>query len=671
VISSGAIRLPNAARAVAPSLLFGLRLWSSVCLALYVAFCLQLDNPYWAGITAALVCQPQLGASLRRGWFRMIGTIVGGAAVVVLTACFPQHRAAFLVGLALWGAACALATTVFRNALGLGATLAGVTAAIIASDQLGATGGPNGQAFTLAVTRCSEVCVGIVCAGIILAGTDFGGAQRRLALLFAAVAAEISDRFADTFAQAGPHFPDTQPVRVELVRRVVALDSVIDEALGESSQLRRRRFVLTASVSGLFAALAGWRTVAVCLAQLPDEQARQEADAVLQIWPWQLRSVPAQGVATCWTTDPADLRRISEAAVQRLSASPAQTPSLRLLADQTAEVLQGIIRALDALALLVNDPTRPLPQGDSIRPGVPDWLPPLFDAARAFVTIGAFALFWIITAWPDGASAITFAAVGVILFAPRADQAYVGAMSFVVGTGFAAAVAVFIKFAVLPGLVTFAAFGLALGLVLVPAGALMAQPSYTATFTPVAAYFCVFVSPTNLMSYDPQQFYNRTLATLAGLVAAALSFRLLPPLAPALRTRRLLASTLRDLRRLATSATRRSRVGWRSRMYSRLSVLPDTAKPLQRARLVAALSLGGAIIQLCSLAHQLNAGTELDEPLKAIAGGKSAVAIARLGALDDVLAARQGRVALRARGCILAISQSLAQHAVYFDEGTE
>ena len=47
--------LTNAARAAGPPLLFGLRLWASVCLALYVAFWLELDNPFWAGTTAALV----------------------------------------------------------------------------------------------------------------------------------------------------------------------------------------------------------------------------------------------------------------------------------------------------------------------------------------------------------------------------------------------------------------------------------------------------------------------------------------------------------------------------------------------------------------------------------------------------------------------------------------
>src|SRR5262245_7246924 len=75
-----------------PALAFGLRLWASVCLAMYVAFWLELDAPSWAGTAAAIVCQPTLGASLRKSWFRLVGTIVGGVAIVVLTACFPQNR---------------------------------------------------------------------------------------------------------------------------------------------------------------------------------------------------------------------------------------------------------------------------------------------------------------------------------------------------------------------------------------------------------------------------------------------------------------------------------------------------------------------------------------------------------------------------------------------------
>jgi uncharacterized membrane protein YccC len=198
-IASRAALLADGLRAAGPPLLFGLRLWASACLALYVAFWLELDNAYWAGTTAAIVCQPHLGASLRKGWFRMIGTVVGAVAIVVLTACFPQDRAAFLVSLALWGAGCALVATLLRNFAAYSAALAGYTVAIIASDQLGAVGGLNGQAFTLAVTRASEICIGIVCAGVVLTWTDFGGAPRRLATLFAAFSAETRDDLAATY----------------------------------------------------------------------------------------------------------------------------------------------------------------------------------------------------------------------------------------------------------------------------------------------------------------------------------------------------------------------------------------------------------------------------------------------------------------------------------------
>ena len=50
-----------------PALMFGLRLWASVCLALYVTFWLELDNAYWAGTSAALMCQPHLGRRCARG----------------------------------------------------------------------------------------------------------------------------------------------------------------------------------------------------------------------------------------------------------------------------------------------------------------------------------------------------------------------------------------------------------------------------------------------------------------------------------------------------------------------------------------------------------------------------------------------------------------------------
>jgi uncharacterized membrane protein YccC len=663
---------PAVARALCsagPALLFGLRLWAAVCLALYIAFWLELDNAYWAGTTAAIVCQPSLGASLRKGSFRMIGTVLGAVAIVVLTACFPQSRVGFLLGLAVWGAICGFIATVLRNFASYAAALAGYTAVILAGDLLGATGGTHGEVFILAVTRVSEICIGIVCAGIVLAGTDFGRARQRLAAQLAAISAEITGGLSGMLA--APVGQETRSIRRDLIRRVIAIDPVIDEAIGETSDLRYRSGGLHTALEGLFAALSGWRLVANHLELLPNNQQRQEADAVLRSLPWEVRSAPIGGGAPRWMADARGLRTGCAAAVRALVALPAETPSLRLLAGGTAEALIGISRALKGLVLLTNS-DRGAQQDRVARFRVPDLLPAFVNATRVFIVMGVFELFWIVTAWPSGTSAITWSAIFVILFSPTADQAYANAKIRLLGIGLTASLAAIFKFAVLPGSETFVGLAISIGLVLVPAGALSTLSWQVAIFGSIASWFVPLVTPANPNTYDTLQFYNSTLAIVSGAGAAALAFRLLPPLSPGLQTHRLLALTLRDLRRLTTGPIPRTANEWEGRVYSRLSALPEQAEPLQRAQLMAALSVGTEIIRLRRVAHRFDQDTALDSTFDALARGDSSVAIERLAWLDQWLAALPGRGAratLRARSSILAMSEALAQHAAYFDSG--
>jgi hypothetical protein len=104
----------------------------------------------------------------------------------------------------------------------------------------------------------------------------------------------------------------------------------------------------------LFAALAGWRAVANHLVLLPHDAARQQAAATLQSGPQELRSLPESVEAARWLADPIGLHPICEATVRRLIALPTGTPSLRLLADKTAEVLAGLVDA--ALLCLLMTP---------------------------------------------------------------------------------------------------------------------------------------------------------------------------------------------------------------------------------------------------------------------------------------------------------------------------
>jgi uncharacterized membrane protein YccC len=353
---------------------------------------------------------------------------------------------------------------------------------------------------------------------------------------------------------------------------------------------------------------------------------------------------------------------------------PSDTPSLRLITDQTVRLLAGLSNVLDGLALLVTDPARHQRHRGRASLHVPDWLPAFVNAERAFLTIGAVEVFWIVSAWPNGALAITFAAISVIIFAPKADVAYAVAMSFMVGVGLAAVCAAVVAFAGLPNVETFAGFSIVMGLFLVPAGALMTQSWQPTIFAALAGNFVPLLAPANQANYDTVQFYNAALAIVLGCGAAALSFRLLPPLSPAKQSERLLTLTLRDLRHLATAAVRRPLGDWKNRMYSRLAALPDQAEPLQRAQLLTALSVGTEIIHLRRIAHQLGLVSEFDCALRTLARGNSVAATAELTAHDQRLALLeqgdpQTSLAQRARGRILVICDALVRHRSYFDAG--
>jgi uncharacterized membrane protein YccC len=658
--------LPEALARLAPPLLFAIRLWASVCLALFVAFWLELDSPYWAGGTAAIVCQPQLGASLRKGWFRMVGTIVGAVVIVVLTASFPQDRVGYLGSLALYCALCAFAATILRNFASYAAALAGTTAAIIAAANLGATGGASPDVFLLAVNRASEICIGI------LAGTDLGGARRRLAAAFADLAADTAGRFTRTLAE--PQTSDTLSERRDLLRRIIALEPAVDQTLGESSHVRFHTLTLERAVHGLFRALDGWRRVATHLSRSAGHD-NQLSETILERIPSELRSASEPGASKRWASDPVAPRRVCEAALRVLLAMPADTASLRLLADETAKVLSSLVDVLDGLALLVDAPRRSLGNAQNLRLGVSDWLPPLINAARAFVAIAVLTVFWLVTAWTSAASAIVFAASTILTLAPRGDLAYGGAIVAAVAVACMLPCAAIIKFGMLPAFETFPALCSVLGLFLIPAGLAMAgsrQPVAAAVFTTIAFVFLPLLAPTNPMSYDMAQFYNSALATFVGCGIAALAFALLPPLSPAVRTRRLLALALRDLRRLAVARRLPTSADWESRIYGRFLALPDQADPFERAQLLAALSVGAEIIHLRHFAPRFAAAAHLDAALEKFAQGNGDAAIGLLRQLDRNLASRPDAEQptssmLRMRGRILVVCEALSEQPLYFN----
>src|SRR5271154_5285402 len=661
--------LPEWLRGATPALLFGLRMWASVCLALYVAFELELGEPSWAATTAAIVCTPVLGASLRKAPFRLLGTVIGAIGIVILAALFRQDRIGFLIGLALWCAVSAFVATLLRNFAAYAAALSGYTAAILASDVLGPVGTTNGDVTFLAINRATEICTGVLCAGVVLALTDIGHSRRKLATELASLSTAIMDGFADCFRIASTDFTQFQWLRRDLLRRIIALDPTIAAAIGEASDLRYRSPVLQRAVSGLVETTSAWRKAAYEIALNHNPATEREARAVYNELPRDRLSPDASGSAKT----PAELRAACCSAVRSLTRFNVETPSQRLLADSAGQGMLGMARALNGLTGVVDPPDMIAVKGTA-RLHVPDWLPPTVSALRVLLAVGAMSLFWIASAWPNGALAITFCAIIVVLLPLQGDVAYSASMTFLKGCVLGTGVAVALVFGILPRATTFPSLCFALGLALVPLGFLLARAKTPLFFFAASVNFLPMLSIHNTITFDASQFWNTASAILAGIAVGAVAMLIVPPLSPAIRTQRLLALPLADLRRLAKRApSRRREDDWESRIVARFLAMPEQAEPVERSMLVAAMAVGNHIVRLRRVAPLFVPGAAVDTALQALAEGRSGEAAERLKDIDRQLAAlpraRSGsRAVLGLRAGLLVVCGQLASYASYYDE---
>jgi uncharacterized membrane protein YccC len=640
----------------ASAMLFGLRLAASVCLALLIAFWLQLDNPYWAGTCAGIVAQPALGASLRKGRFRAIGSVIGGVAIVVLTAMFPQNHLALLCCLAVWGAACGFFATILPNFGGYAAALAGYTTAIVFGDLVA---DPQ-NVFMQAVWRVTEIAIGILSAELVHALTDFGHARARLARVLADTGRDIASGLMQTLSTGGDP-REVRTLRRTLIRRVIALDAIIDEAVGEPSHLRHQAAPLRAAQESLFVALSAWRGIANHLWAMP----RPEANAIAA----KLLPSIAKLARASWLEDPQIARQICREEMQIAGSLATADVSSRLIQEGTTRALHALEGLADALVLASSSVSQSSSQQISRSP-VPDFLPAILNGLRILIALLIVDLFWIVTEWPDGPTLITFTAISVILFSARADTAFSSAVEFAVGCAGASVVAVVLNQAILPVVPSdFLALAVVLSLVLVPLGVLAAGTWHKTAIVGMVTNVMPILAIQNEPSYEATRVLNTGLAVLAGTALAAIAIGLLPPLPPARRIQRLLMLTLGDLRGLLVGRRRFTQQMWVRLVSNRLTVLPVQASLEQEAQLVAALSAGEAAITLRGARPCPSARRTLDQAFAELAEANVGAAherLTRFSAYQVREAEVEPQRALQAAVQATLIADALDRHPRFF-----
>lgn len=145
---------------------YALRNTLAMCLALTFAYYLNLDEPYWAMTSAAVVSFPTVGGVISKSLGRIAGSLLGATAALILAGHTLNEPWLFLLSMAAWIGFCTWACAYFSNNVAYAFQLAGYTAAIIAFPMVNIV--EITQLWDIAQARVCEVIVGILCGGMMM-----------------------------------------------------------------------------------------------------------------------------------------------------------------------------------------------------------------------------------------------------------------------------------------------------------------------------------------------------------------------------------------------------------------------------------------------------------------------------------------------------------------------
>src|SRR3981189_1141382 len=141
---------------------FALRIWTAMLLALYGAFWLQLESASSAAVTVAILALQTRGQIYQKAAYRVLATIVGVVASIVIAALFAQSRSLFVIGFAGWLGLCVYAGGLLDGNRAYSAVLSGYTVALVAVTQIDS---PQ-NIFSAGINRGAAIVVGIAAVAL-------------------------------------------------------------------------------------------------------------------------------------------------------------------------------------------------------------------------------------------------------------------------------------------------------------------------------------------------------------------------------------------------------------------------------------------------------------------------------------------------------------------------
>jgi uncharacterized membrane protein YccC len=560
--------LPEWARADLGAWLFVAKTLTAAFLALWIAYRFDIDNARSAMLTVFIVAQPQSGLVLAKSFYRIVGTLFGLVVTIAFLHWFAQARDLYAIAVTLWIGLCVAGAAYFRGFRSYGFLLAGYTTCLI--------GFPAVQTpqliFPIALSRASDVLIGILCAGVV---SDLVLPQQ----LSRTIVTVVRARFRD-FLQFTRHALRGELSDAELEERqhhfvedALALETLRAAAYFENPEVRVRDQRLRLFNVEFMAASTAMHGLHRWMERMRREQRNAVLDAMAPLY--RLLSVVLQRDGQ----PPATAAEARDAAPRLAVLLPKLKQHAQTAADRVGQadrldfacatdLLQRFAAALhdytEAYGSLATPGARTPRRAPAFTPHV-DPLAAAIVGLRAMVALSIVTLFWIRTAWPDGPFAALIAAVVCALFAQSPQPT---AAVRQMGTGFVCGFLAMIPYdlIVLPQLDGFAMLTASLTPILMLSCWMMTQPRVAGIGTGFNLMFVISSVPANGAANDVVAAINGGLAQVLGVAVAGVAFTALVPANAALLRRR----QLRELRQQVAFACNQPLPGLRYRLELRV-----------------------------------------------------------------------------------------------------
>ena len=593
--------------------------------ALWLAFRLGLDSPGTAMTTTVILALPSSGMVLEKAFYRLLGTLVGCAAALVLVALCPQNPPLLFLGLALWIAVCTGGASMYRNQQSYSFVLAGYTACMIAMPAIDA---PS-AVFVLAVTRMTEVGLGILVASVV---HDVVFPRRHSRTVMLTVHARYAG-FIDFVRQVLEHRmapADTELHHLKFAADIAALESGRAAAFFEAGHARAHTQQLHAFNGAFMAVLTTFYTLHRLMHRMrgaPAADATTAAGATAAAAATAADNAPVLALLEPIYTrvaaammDELNAARLEQmrtglardiaAAREQLAAGPALARIPQISFDTAVELLERFVRDLTAFASsyhgLTQQKRQQLSDPGAYTPKTPAPIV-LASGFRAACALLLTASFWYWTAWPYAPNVLLMATIFCAL-SSSSPRPTAMVKQVLIGFVICAPLSFCTEFLLVARADDFATLVLAALPVFALGSYLSSGAKWGGVGVGISMFASTLVVPVNRMHYDVESFLGSELSLVMGVALAYLVFSVLLPEHTMGQKDHVAAALWRQARHVCTASMYRLTRRFDNRVRDLLNQLnaatggaPDAAARAVVRHGLTLLELGHAVIELRQL----------------------------------------------------------------------